>query len=166
MSIDGHTDFPKRNAAAASNRGSASSNRVGKATGSAIVVAVGSAALLTAVLWPVESVDHGPDICPFRMLTGLPCPGCGLTRSWVHLMHGDVGGAFAFNVFGPLTLALTAVAVVLAVWRLVAGRAALQKLRVRRLLPIVLTLVGIWLVYGVARIVDAAVGWGVFPTVA
>nr|WP_040517702.1 DUF2752 domain-containing protein [Gordonia aichiensis] len=158
MSIDGHTDAPNRDTAAASTRG-------GGVTGPAIVAAVGSAALLTAVLWPVESVDHGPDICPFRMMTGLPCPGCGLTRSWVHLMHGDVGGALAFNPFGPLTLAVTAVAVVLAVWRLAAGRTAVQRLRVRRLLPIVLTLVGIWLVYGVARIVDAAVGWGVFPTV-
>ena len=130
-----------------------------------MVVAVGGAALLAAIVWPLDSVDHGPDFCPFRALTGLPCPGCGLTRSWVHLMHGDVSGAFTYNVFGPLTLAATAIAVVAGAVCLVAGPGALRRLRLRRLLPVLVVAIGVWLVYGVARIVDAAAGWGVFPSV-
>jgi hypothetical protein len=35
--------------------------------------------------------------CPFRMLTGLTCPGCGSTRGLHRLVHGDVVGAFEFN---------------------------------------------------------------------
>jgi len=35
--------------------------------------------------------------CPFRLLTGLNCPGCGSTRGLHRLVHGDVVGAFKFN---------------------------------------------------------------------
>lgn len=35
--------------------------------------------------------------CPFRLLTGLLCPGCGGTRALHALLHGDVAAAFAFN---------------------------------------------------------------------
>lgn len=70
------------------------------------VVAIGVAALL-----PADHVDEGPVICPFRRLTGLPCPGCGLTRSWTYLVHGRVGDSFAVHPFGPLFLAAVVVLV-------------------------------------------------------
>jgi hypothetical protein len=41
-------------------------------------------------------------ICGFKNLTGLPCPGCGLTHSFCALTQGDIAGAFAFNLLGPL----------------------------------------------------------------
>jgi hypothetical protein len=49
-------------------------------------------------------------ICGFKYLTGLPCPGCGLTHSFCALGKGDLFDAFAFNALGPLlyfALALT-----------------------------------------------------------
>ena len=42
-----------------------------------------------------------PVLCTFRRLTGYGCPGCGLTRSFVFLAHGQVVEAFRMNVFGP-----------------------------------------------------------------
>src|SRR5688572_4077520 len=41
--------------------------------------------------------------CPFRLLTGLNCPGCGTTRGLHRLLHGDLIGAFQFN---PLMMLL------------------------------------------------------------
>lgn len=41
-------------------------------------------------------------VCGFKNLTGLPCPGCGLTHSFCALGKGNLFGAFAFNALGPL----------------------------------------------------------------
>jgi len=38
-------------------------------------------------------------LCPFRFLTGLPCPGCGMTRAFCHLAHGHFVSALQFNPF-------------------------------------------------------------------
>jgi len=31
-----------------------------------------------------------PETCIMKNSTGLPCPGCGLTRSWISLCHGRI----------------------------------------------------------------------------
>jgi hypothetical protein len=54
---------------------------------------------------PPAWVAAGPPLCPFRLLTGLPCPGCGITRSIVSTAHGDLAAALAFHPLGPLVLA-------------------------------------------------------------
>ncbi len=41
-------------------------------------------------------------VCPFRWLTGLRCPLCGLTHSLGALLHGDIGLAFRYHPLGPL----------------------------------------------------------------
>ncbi len=41
-----------------------------------------------------------PGVCTFLQLTGLPCPGCGMTRSWVWLVRGEVATALQYNVAG------------------------------------------------------------------
>lgn len=35
--------------------------------------------------------------CPFRFLTGLQCPGCGITRALHNLLHGHLATAFTLN---------------------------------------------------------------------
>lgn len=44
-------------------------------------------------------------MCPFFNATGLPCPGCGLTRSFVCLGHGHLSEAFKWHPLGPLLFA-------------------------------------------------------------
>lgn len=39
--------------------------------------------------------------CPFHALTGLNCPGCGLTRGFHALLQGDVLSALHFNALIP-----------------------------------------------------------------
>ncbi|HEY3175228.1 MAG TPA: DUF2752 domain-containing protein [Candidatus Polarisedimenticolia bacterium] len=41
--------------------------------------------------------------CPFRLITGLACPGCGTLRALHHLMHGRLAEAVRLNA---LTVAL------------------------------------------------------------
>lgn len=59
--------------------------------------------------------------CPFRALTGLPCATCGMTRAFVRLAHGDLGGAVGASPFGALLAALAWLFAALAVVRAVAG---------------------------------------------
>lgn len=43
--------------------------------------------------------------CPFRVMTGWWCPGCGMTRAVHHLLRGDIVQALRFNLFVALVLA-------------------------------------------------------------
>ena len=44
--------------------------------------------------------------CPFFLLTGLFCPGCGSQRAISSLLHGDILQASAFNLLLVVTLPL------------------------------------------------------------
>jgi len=49
--------------------------------------------------------------CPFLILTGLPCPGCGGLRAVNLLTHGQIGAALSSNL-----IAVAIVMVVAATW--------------------------------------------------
>ena len=40
--------------------------------------------------------------CTFRVVTGLPCPSCGMTTSFALLMHGDLANSLRANAVGTL----------------------------------------------------------------
>ncbi|BDI16684.1 hypothetical protein ANSO36C_24860 [Nostoc cf. commune SO-36] len=44
-------------------------------------------------------------VCPIRHLTGIPCPTCGMTRSFIAIAQGDLVQAVAENLFGPVLFA-------------------------------------------------------------
>jgi hypothetical protein len=46
--------------------------------------------------WPA------PELCQSRAWLGWDCPGCGLTRSFIHLAHGDVASSLAVHRIGWL----------------------------------------------------------------
>lgn len=143
-----------------------SSTRPAAAGGTVVAAAVvGATALTTAVVVPESMSTNGPVLCPFRLVTGLPCPGCGLTRSWVAIGHGDLHGAFAYNAFGPLSMAFVASLVVLVA--AVALTVPRRLSRVESILrhPVVWTVAGLWVAYGIARGIDAVANTGWFPPV-
>ena len=43
--------------------------------------------------------------CAFRRATGIPCPGCGLSRALAALARGDWHGALTLHAFAPLLAA-------------------------------------------------------------
>lgn len=48
-----------------------------------------------------------PSPCLFYHMTGLPCPACGLTRSYVCIAHGQLSQAFVWHPLGPVLFAAT-----------------------------------------------------------
>ena len=60
--------------------------------------------LLVSVFYSPSRVEANGQyftVCGFKALTGLPCPGCGLTHSFCAIGKGALGEAFAFNAVGP-----------------------------------------------------------------
>ncbi|MEO7153451.1 MAG: DUF2752 domain-containing protein [Planctomycetota bacterium] len=53
-------------------------------------------------------VEFSQSVCPHKLLTGFPCPGCGITRSIMSLYRGDLAGSLGYHVFG-LPLVITCV---------------------------------------------------------
>ncbi|PQO46336.1 DUF2752 domain-containing protein [Blastopirellula marina] len=47
-----------------------------------------------------------PPTCGMQRTFGLDCPGCGLTRSFICLAHGDLTASLAYNPGGILVFAL------------------------------------------------------------
>ncbi len=60
----------------------------------AALLVLGFGAWMNWHLWP----------CVFAEITGLPCPGCGLTRATVALVHGDWRTSWAYHPFAGFFL--------------------------------------------------------------
>lgn len=107
--------------------------------------------LLIARLFPFERL---PSICAFYNFTGYPCATCGMTRSVVLLTHLDLHGAFSMNPLAPVVVLVFAVWWGIAVYQDIAGRQTSFALWVRKhAMPLVITGLGVLLVFGVVRIV-------------
>ena len=92
-------------------------------------------------------------VCGFKNLTGLPCPGCGLTHSFCALGKGNLFGALAFNALGPLlflALALIWVRAALVLTGKSDPVAAIDRMTIR--FKLVRNLVVAFGVFGVVRI--------------
>ncbi len=65
-----------------------------------------SGILALSVLLPMPGQDgriaHLPSVCPFYSITGLPCPGCGLTRAFVCLGHGQIRQSLHWHPLGAV----------------------------------------------------------------
>lgn len=97
-----------------------------------------------------------PSLCMFRNITGLPCPGCGLTRSFVSAAHGDLALSLHFHRFGWLLILYTFLQMIRhAGWLALARRRpSIEHLGLwldRGLIPIAVLLVLNWF-YNLARI--------------
>ncbi|MFT5679730.1 MAG: hypothetical protein ACI8RZ_000635 [Myxococcota bacterium] len=59
-----------------------------------------------------------PELCIWRRMTGHSCPGCGMTRSFTYMGHGQIFDAFRLHTLGPFLYTLVAVQIPLRAWRM------------------------------------------------
>ncbi|MFA5301298.1 MAG: DUF2752 domain-containing protein [Bacteroidales bacterium] len=67
-------------------------------------------------------LQESQSFCPFKMLTGLPCPGCGMIKSMVSLYRGDLAESFRNHLFGPLLVLFFISALFVMTVELIRGR--------------------------------------------
>lgn len=70
------------------------------------ILQIGLPAAVAGVLFALDPATHGwlfPR-CPVHALSGLCCPGCGVTRALHELLHGHVVAAFFLNPLAVLLL--------------------------------------------------------------
>jgi len=67
-------------------------------------------------------IEEGQSLCPFKMLTGFPCPGCGITKSLVFLYRGDLEKSFAYHLFGPPVFLVSLVGLMLILYSFITKR--------------------------------------------
>jgi len=89
-----------------------------------VVLAGGLGALMASEMLPVlwhAGVNPVPP-CIFHAVTGLPCPFCGGTRSFVAMAHGHVGIAMYLYPLGPLLFLGVIAAVLYCAFAIASGR--------------------------------------------
>ncbi|HPJ09639.1 MAG TPA: DUF2752 domain-containing protein [Flavobacterium sp.] len=69
-----------------------------------------------------HELDSAQSFCPFKMLTGFPCPGCGITKSLVYFYEGDWVKSFGFHLFGPFVIVFCLIAIVVLLAELKTGK--------------------------------------------
>ena len=67
-----------------------------------------------------------PTVCPFNHMTGLPCPGCGLTRAFVSIAHGHLVDAVRWHALSPLMFLFGLVLLVEYAARVFAGKSLMR----------------------------------------
>lgn len=101
-----------------------------------------------------------PELCSFRRMTGLDCAGCGLTRCFISIGHGDMAGAWRYNPAGFLLFAIAAFQLPwrsVQLWRLSRGTSELRLGKPANGVVFVLAvmLLGVWILRTWAQIL----GW-------
>ena len=76
-----------------------------------------------AFLWYFDPTKHSffPK-CPLYSTTGYACAGCGLTRGFHALFHGNIGAALGYNALIPVFILLFAFLYFSMLWVAVTGR--------------------------------------------
>lgn len=50
-------------------------------------------------------LETDQSLCPLKMLSGFPCPSCGITKSLVYFYEGDLQKSLYYHILGPLVIA-------------------------------------------------------------
>ena len=75
-----------------------------------------------------RSIETEQSLCPFKLLTGFPCPGCGITKSLIFFYKGDVEKSLYYHLFGPLTFVFCLTAIIILSIELVTEKDYFQKI--------------------------------------
>ncbi|HLK28632.1 MAG TPA: DUF2752 domain-containing protein [Puia sp.] len=67
-------------------------------------------------------LETAQSFCPFKMLTGFPCPGCGITKSLIFLYEGNLSKSIYYHLFGPMVFLFCIIAIIVLTTELINGK--------------------------------------------
>jgi hypothetical protein len=105
----------------------------------------GAAVLAWAVTLPAVP------LCTFKLWTGRPCPGCGMTRAFVSLAQGDLARSIVYHPLGVVLFGLAAAAFLGALSGLLRGKDPVWRLATRHAPVLAAGVLGALLVVWVVR---------------
>jgi hypothetical protein len=121
-----------------------------------VLFAVPLAVVITAALLTPAAAGHGTHTqlglppCGFLVFTGYPCPGCGLTTAFAHMVRLQLFGAWHANPFGIVLFLCTAATIPVAVAGFVRGWsvvATLDKLHAEKIaIGLSLLSLSVWII--------------------
>lgn len=82
---------------------------------------------LFVLLFHSGHIETEQSLCPFKMLTGFPCPGCGITKSMLFLYQGDWLTSLYYHAFGPFTVLGCVAAIGILIVELYTGKEYLKE---------------------------------------
>ena len=94
----------------------------------AVVVLAGASVFGTSSDGRVSDPWFGirvPNLCALKRTTGYDCPGCGLTRCFIAMGHGQWGRAFQYHPVGTAMFVVVAAQIpyrAIQLWRLARGK--------------------------------------------
>ena len=109
--------------------------------------------LIREVSIRTSGFENGPVICPVRLLTGYPCPGCGGTRSMGAISIGQFDQAWSLN---PLAFVVCIVAILWALQIAPINSLARKASAIFRRFPLALQVTPLMALYGIAWIAAIA----------
>lgn len=56
------------------------------------------------ILNPKNHLENAQSFCPLKMLSGFPCPGCGITKSMVFFYEGNFQKSLSNHLFGSFLI--------------------------------------------------------------
>jgi hypothetical protein len=71
------------------------------------IYGIAGAFSMLAVPYFIMLASHGhieseQSLCPFKMVSGFPCPGCGITKSIIFFYQGEIYKSLSYHILGPL----------------------------------------------------------------
>ncbi|MES2575500.1 MAG: DUF2752 domain-containing protein [Bacteroidota bacterium] len=76
---------------------------------------------------PDNHLETAQSLCPFKMLTGFPCAGCGIIKSIVYFYEGDIQKSLCYHVLGPFVVLFCIITIVVVGAELITKKAYFSK---------------------------------------
>ena len=92
--------------------------------------------------------------CAFKHLTGLSCPGCGLTRSFHAFTNFQIGKAFTFHLIGPVILVGFLLLMILLFYEAISGRKVNINIRPGLVKILLITFIAVWVGFWIVRMIS------------